>query len=129
MSTATEISELDALLSSCRDWHEVGSRVTCNPPPADTDRDVLCEVLPGLQQEFVDRCKAAGFEPAGYVPHGDESKLRFVSLRRGVENWIVTDDHVFARLFMVATKLATRFNLMAKDDRIALFQAVLYGNG
>ena len=69
---------LNLLLGLCLECHAVGSRVTCDPPVMDTDRDMLCLVK--------DR-------------------------------------------FMVATRLAKRFNLQAKADRVALFQAVLYGNG
>jgi hypothetical protein len=43
------------------------------------------------------------------------------------QNLIVTDDLEWHRRFVAATSIAKRLNLMAKADRIALFQAVLYG--
>lgn len=48
-------------------------------------------------------------------------------MRRGNINVIVTPEMEFFDRFMAATELARRFNLMEKVDRIALFQAVLYG--
>jgi hypothetical protein len=53
----------------------------------------------------------------------------FVSLRSGDVNLIVTSDARFAARFLVATRLATQLNLLNKNDRVALFQAVLYGKG
>jgi hypothetical protein len=119
------------LLSLCREWHEVGSRVTCDPLVMDTDRDVLC--LVSDWRSFLGDAVRDGFEVAGSVPL-DELEQRkeqtlFTSLKRGEDNLIVTDDEGFAKRFMVATRLAKRFNLRLKEDRIALFQGVLYANG
>jgi hypothetical protein len=130
-SSAVEHSPVEELLARCLQWHNVGSRVSCNPPPTDTDRDILC--LVAIATEFAAVAEAAGFEVAGSVPvdNIDPYKVisRWASFRRGEINLIVTDDPSFASLFMVATRLATRFNLMDRNDRVALFQAVLYGNG
>jgi hypothetical protein len=120
---------LDLLLRLCLEWHEVGSRVTCDPPVMDTDRDVLCLVKD--RKEFLDAATREGFVMAGSVP-ADELELHqslFTSLKRGEDNLIVTDTAWFASRFMAATRLAKRFNLQAKAERVALFQAVLYGNG
>ena len=109
-----------------RNWHmlPVGSRVTCNPKPFDTDEDWLilddCDVLEKLQ--------SFGFisegDPQFYTGNDNGS---FRSLRLANYNAIVTPDMKFFNLFMTATELAKRFNLLEKNDRIALFQAVLYG--
>jgi hypothetical protein len=120
---------LDLLLRLCLEWHEVGSRVTCDPPVVDTDRDVLCLVKD--RKEFLDAATREGFVMAGSVP-ADQLELHqspFTSMTRGKDNLIVTDAAWFASRFMVATRLAKRFNLQAKAERVALFQAVLYGNG
>ena len=99
----------------------VGSRVTCNPPPMDTDEDHLVLVDDALKAvatltdfgfEF-DREKYSGMGPLG-----------FVSLRFGELNYIVTEDKDFFTTFLSATALAKRFNLLKKEDRIALFDAV-----
>ena len=51
----------------------------------------------------------------------------FRSFRKGDMNIITTESMEFFDRFMTATALAKRFNLLEKADRIALFQAVLYG--
>lgn len=120
---------LDLLLRLCLEWHEVGSRVTCDPPVMDTDRDVLCLVKD--RKEFLVTATREGFVMAGSVP-ANQLELHqspFTSMKRGEDNLIVTDAPWFASRFMVATRLAKRFNLQAKAERVALFQAVLYGNG
>jgi len=101
----------------------VGSRVTCNPPPTDTDMDVL--VLVRDMKKFVDDAVVAGFEVGGSFICKDD----FTSLTRGEINLIVTQDGEFYRRFWCASRLAKRWNLLFKEDRIRLFQAVLYGNG
>jgi hypothetical protein len=121
---------LEQVLSMCIAWHDVGSRVSCNPPPADTDRDILCIVLDDAA--FVAEAESKGFHAGGSLVGrlGEAIQQRaFVSLRNGDVNLIVTMDPLFARRFLLATRLATRLNLLNKDDRVALFQAVLYGNG
>ena len=120
---------LNMLLRLCLEWHEVGSRVTCDPPVMDTDRDVLCLVED--RKEFLVTATREGFVMAGSVP-ANQLELHqspFTSMKRGEDNLIVTDAPWFASRFMVATRLAKRFNLQAKAERVALFQAVLYGNG
>lgn len=102
----------------------VGSRVTCDPPPAGTDEDWLVltrgDPQPGLE--------AAGFTQDGspeFYTGNDAGGFR--SWRLGDVNVITTQDAGFHERFMTATHLARRFNLLNKADRIALFQAVLYG--
>lgn len=106
---------MEALLSKCVNWDEVGSRVTCDPPVVDTDRDFLCLVE-----------NANAFIKAAETRDG---RSDFCSLSDGEINLIATESKEFYDKFMVATRLATRLNLLNKDDRIALFQAVLYANG
>jgi hypothetical protein len=109
----------------------VGSRVTCSPPPADTDLDVL--VLVGEDQWD----EAQAFLVAnGYGHDGSDisDKLGFVSdscfksYSLGEVNIIVTHDGDFHDRFLAASSVAKRLNLLQKADRVALFQAVLYGN-
>lgn len=54
---------------------------------------------------------------------------RFVSLRRGFINVLLTNDPEFFEAFRLATRVATKLGLTNKADRVTLFQAVLYGNG
>lgn len=104
----------------------VGSRVTCNPPPTDTDEDYLVFTAHDPAPALL----SAGFKQDGspeFYTGNDNGGFR--SFRRGNLNIITTQSPQFFDRFMTATDLARRFNLMAKSDRIALFQAVLYGVG
>ena len=109
-----------------RSWCQTGSRVICDPAPMDTDEDWVC---------FSPRYEAAiaALEAEGFVSEGlpqfytGNDRGNFRSLRRGEINLILTDKEEFFDLFVSATELARRFNLVKKADRIALFQVVLYG--
>lgn len=114
------------------DQRTVGSRVTCQPPPTDTDIDVLVLVPRGPVHRImqVDGWKKDGrkFEAVNYVPKSDGYPNYFISYRKGDVNIIVTRHERFYNLFSLATDLAQRLNILKKTDRIALFQAVLYGS-
>ena len=111
--------------------HElVGSRVTCNPAPTDTDQDVL--ILVADADAFRQHVYESDYLMDGSFVLDAESPLdgydRFSSYSKGDINLIVTQDNKFYDRFMAATSVAKRLNLLDKADRIALFQAVLYGN-
>lgn len=113
----------------------VGSRVTCNPAPTDTDEDYLCMLAPELHDQcdvsFDAKMIDAGWRLGGSKPT-DETAIPddqvFWSYTKGDVNLIVTKSPVFFSRFLAATSVSKRLNLMRKADRIALFQAVLYGN-
>ena len=110
----------------------VGSRITCDPAPADTDQDWLVFVPPEAFREFVEGLIASDWEPAGSLRMEDDRGwtpgAAFNSFRLGIENLIVTCHEDFHKRFLAASSVAKRLNLLEKADRIALFQAVLYGN-
>jgi hypothetical protein len=110
----------------------VGSRVTCNPPPTDTDADylVLCDSEQhGWLHELLDseNFRFTGSRVADAVNYIRETD-RFESYKAGEINLIITRSPEFHRKFLAASHVAKRLNLLNKADRIALFQAVLYGN-
>jgi hypothetical protein len=117
--------------SLTRDWAQIvthfsltGSRYICTPPVLDTDEDFI--VL--MRKKDAAMLSDMGFKQDGspeFYTGNDNGGFR--SYRRGSENLIVTSDHEFFDKFVCATELAKRFNLTSKADRIALFQAVLYG--
>ncbi len=124
MSDATNILAIE----------HVGSRVTCNPPPTDTDDDWL--YLVANIEEFVQSFKKDGFYVDGSLMGGNvvaENEVckhgLFVSMKHPVDdvNLIATSDREFFQRFLAATAVCRRLNLMNKADRIDLFQAVLYG--
>ena len=106
----------------------VGSRVTCDPAPKDTDEDYLVFSVDELEAET--HLTDQGFKLEGLPGfYTGNDNGRFRSYRRGELNVIVTPEFEFFERFMTATALAKRFNLARKEDRIALFQAILYGVG
>lgn len=114
-----------------------GSRVTCNPAPTDTDQDVIvlveaiaatsaskCSVKP--RKEYSEVVAAPLYE-AGFVVGGSaRSDDDFESWTKGDINLILTADPAFYDKFVAATTVARRLNLLDKEDRKALFRAVLY---
>lgn len=115
---------MDALIALGCNIRRVGSRVTCNPAPDNTDEDFLALV----PFDVTALMAADGFTQDGspeFYTGNDNGGFR--SFRKGEMNIITTDSIEFFELFLTATELAKRFNLLAKADRIALFQAVLYG--
>jgi len=101
----------------------VGSRVTCSPPPTDTDEDVL--LLTDDLETLIGDCIEVGFTRDG--DHKASYPVGFVSLRSGTMNFIVTDNEEFFEKFMLATHVCKSLNVMSKTDRICVFQAILYG--
>ena len=107
-----------------------GSRVTCDPAPADTDQDYLVEMQPAddIIAKVVSELVEAGFVWEGNEHYQQASRSGFMSWRLDDVNLIVTADRAFAGKHRVATALCKRLNLLNKPDRIAAFQAVLYSN-
>ena len=113
------------LFELCKRIEPVGSRVTCDPPVIDSDDDRLC-----LVEHLVDFCVAAeaeGFELGGSTWEDDRSDFKSMTL--GDLNIIATSSIAFFDRFMLATRVAKRMNVLDKECRIVLFQAVLYGSG
>lgn len=103
----------------------VGSRATCNPAPTDTDADYLC--ITGNLPQVRERLEGLGFETTTDAEY-EGMRSSFISFKRDDVNVIATDDGEFHRAFLAATSIAKRLNLLKKQDRVALFQAVLYRN-
>lgn len=115
----------------------VGSRVTCKPEPQDSDHDWLVLTVAAKRLLVVEAAEKNGFTLDGSLGggtmamdevNGDEPRDLFASLKRPSDNvnLIITADDYFAQRFLAATSVAKRFNLLDKEDRIALFRAVLY---
>lgn len=126
-----DISEMQIVFPVVKDavdFMAVGSRVTCDPPPRDTDTD--CLVLVRDLQDGVEIAKDAGFcldyeDMKHYTPN-EEHDLQFVSLRNGVVNLLITDSEKFFDRFKSATLACKYLNLMDKSNRVALFRTILY---
>ncbi len=105
------------------DYYRTGSRYICTPPVTDTDDDYV--VLVQDTRSFIHDARNAGYEASAKDSCADHSE--FMSFRKDDINLIVTDDLAFFGRFNAATEVAKRLNLRNKNDRIMLFQAVLYG--
>lgn len=123
---------MERIKELCARFEPVGSRITCNPAPTDTDEDFLLLAKPGDFALLVGILMDEGWELGGSeIPNeynSIEPESRFQSFTYGDKNLIITESNVFFRRFMAATSVCKRLNLMEKTDRIALFQAVLYAN-
>lgn len=118
----------DFLEGKCLKFELVGSRVTCDPAPTDTDQDVLVladlnnwglHLEPLLVTEGFEKGGSNCGDVAGYMGN---VPLSFQSFTFGELNLIVTFDPEFYRRFMAATAIAKHLNLLVKDDRVMLFQ-------
>lgn len=100
----------------------VGSRVTCNPPPTDTDQDILCLVEPELAGALREWLNQKGWELEG--EYGNLSD--FESYRGDVDgteyNLILTESPDWFDKFMDATFECKKLNVMGKANRIAVFE-------
>lgn len=100
-----------------------GSRYICDPPPTDTDYDII--VLVKDQFKFSKLAKAEGFEGT-VLPSGSEGyDTQYVqTYRKGDINLIVTANTEYYRRWRACTAAAKQMNLMQKKDRVKLFQTI-----
>ena len=124
---------MNEIRDNCIKMEPVGSRITCNPPPTDTDEDFLCLVARDKFYDLVGILVDKNYDLGGsnVVPSEDyelEEWEGFQSYKKGITNLIVTCSIDFFDKFMVATKIAKEENLLLKEERIALFQYILYND-
>lgn len=103
-------------------YMHTGSRYICNPPPMDTDEDYLLYGDLGLINIGL---RHAGFKMTAEQYAGGSF---FLTYRLGEYNILATDSEVLYERFAAATLLAKARNLLEKQDRIDLFQLILYGD-
>jgi len=129
-------------------YHEIlhtGSRVICDPPPKDTDDDYLFLTWDGALDALVEKLTKEGWILGGSMSMGSENYERggleiqdwskgfdgidynkvFRSYKKADLNVIVTLDPHYFNLFKRATGLAKKLNLLKKEDRVNLFEAMI----
>jgi len=97
-----------------------GSSYICNPPVTDTDIDFV--IYSQDWNKLDEWCKQNGFK----TNFEDYAIEEFRSYKRGVINLIVTDEATFYKRFVKATEVAKKLNLLDKQQRIDLFDFVMY---
>lgn len=102
-------------------YYLTGSNYICNPPVNNTDIDILCYIDPDEHQLFVNN----GFSTTT-IDNLYQQMPDFISWKNGNINIITVCDRDFYERFVIATKLARKYNLTNKADRVELFQAILY---
>lgn len=106
----------------------VGSRVTCDPPPTDTDEDFIAymeeeETVYALLVPLQENGWEMGGSAVGNGGVGDGGAGDgWYSFRKGNQNLILVYKRPIYDSFMAATAIAKRLNLLRKEDRVALFQ-------
>lgn len=115
----TSIKFPDSVEDFCIACVPVGSRVTCNPPPTDTDQDILCLVDDEELEDFYQ-----WIEKHGWDYEGDEKyqPSEFASYRKGEFNLIITAAPNWFDAFMDATRECKEKNLLTKEARIEVFE-------
>lgn len=105
----------------------VGSQVICNPPPdlENSDIDILVLVWSMKRAEKQLRSQVWIIE-GNRGAYGRITYSDFFSARMHDHNLIVTSRGWFFDRFIKATRLAKNLNLLKKEDRITLFEYVLY---
>lgn len=99
--------------------YPTGSRYICNPPPQDTDNDTVILVNGYYDYDILLLKEGWLACDIDYEQIGE-----FRAYRKGVENYLVTEDPEFYGSYVKATEGARALNLLNKEDRIKLFQAV-----
>lgn len=108
-------------------WFRSGSSYTCNPPVENTDYDLVLYVIPENFGQFQTDLTADGWERDGSRNELSEW-YSFKKRQEGVlYNFIITQNEVHYNSMYVATSVAKHLNLLRKDDRVMLFQAIIDG--
>lgn len=104
------------------DWFATGSSVICNPPVLNTDFDYVI-LVPRNSYELDQFIEDQGFK----TNYADYDLEDFRSWKQGQINYIITDNIGWYAKMRTATKLAKKLNLLDKQQRIDLFDYVMYG--
>jgi len=117
------------MYESCR---PVGSRVTCNPAPTDTDHVYLVYLKPECWADMTRWLDCNGWDLDGSridswaeIANVD---VVFTSYSYRDINLLLTPSAIFNARFLAATSVCKLLNLLDRDHRIAVIQAAVYGN-
>jgi hypothetical protein len=112
-------------------WFPTGSVVICNPPPTDTDYDIVVFIDKNVHLKANDSFPFLSME--GYLDltgwkQCNYSQYRFgknfVAYRKGYFNLIIVWEAREYKGWQLATDMAREKNLLDKNDRVELFEDV-----
>jgi len=101
-------------------FHRTGSSYVCNPPILDTDVDYII-----LVSSITGACAELGKNGFRHCSQYPNLNGKFLAMRKGELNFIITVDHIYYLRYVAATELSKIMNLKEKEDRINLFHAIL----
>lgn len=102
----------------------VGSQTIEGASTPDSDHDFLVFTWSPIPHVY----SSIGCDLEWGSEHYEPSNGKFNSWRSNDVNFIATYDTHFCRNFLIANSVAQKLGLKSRDDRVALFQAVLYRN-
>jgi hypothetical protein len=107
-----------------------GSRFICENPKEDSDWDYVLQIKP-IESEvaaLVSYLACEGFKLEAGEHYQVAINSTFMSFRKGKLNFLVCANEDWCAKHRSATKLCKKLKLDKKEDRVAVFQALLYGN-
>lgn len=129
-TTPAAVCKFQAINPHLLNWKATGSRVICDPAPLDTDEDFVVLVDADVFDILIEDGWAVTDEDEEY---GDVANVEqpFITARKGEVNLIIYRHEMAESFyaFVAATDVAQSLNLLRKEDRVALFKAVLGGRG
>ena len=109
------------------DLFPTGSRVICNPPVLNTDEDWILLIEEKNILKSIKILNASNYYEGGseiQMLAREQHNYSFKHYDNGL-NLIITVNRTYFNSFKQATILATKLNLVDKQDRIKLFQFTL----
>lgn len=104
--------------------YNVGSRETCDPPPTDTDFDILVYWKQSGGPTIETLLDLQGYYPQS-SDYGDQTDFISYKSKENVINIILTKHLDFEYNFLLATKICKKLNLLDKKDRISVFDGII----
>lgn len=100
----------------------------CTPPPQYTDDDYILLYSSAIAlKEAVDRCLASDWALGGSLAIHNKGHNIFYSLKKGDLNLVMTDNEDWYSKMLCATKICMELNEHDKQERIKIFEAIVYG--
>lgn len=107
-----------------------GSQYICDSAPENSDWDYLLEVS-SIKSEVASIASflvGRGFSIDAGEHYQEAIQNTFMSFKKDKLNFLLSNNSDWCTKHRIATKLCKRLKLNNKEDRVATFQAILYGN-